>query len=135
MKPSAVPVLILLPIAFTLPLPSQQPWRRCDIPGSPSVRSLALDSTGTIFAGSDVGLFRSTDLGATWIQVGGEQLWGRVSAMAVTSTGLVYAGIAGRLYRSSDGGEMWDSVLNQAGDSDLFGFGINDCASSNARST
>jgi len=67
----------------------------------------------TIFAGTDRGLFRSTDRGETWGPYGtgiktGSSTTLRVLALAAAADGSrMYAGTSGGAFQSSDGGATW----------------------------
>ncbi len=75
------------------------------------VRSVFETAGGTVFIGSDNGLFRSTDNGKTWkhLQVGGWAMkfveWNRV-LVATSMRGII---------RSTDDGEKWELVLSEGG--------------------
>jgi photosystem II stability/assembly factor-like uncharacterized protein len=87
-------------------------WTTCAnvTPGTYGVRTLARDSKGTLFVGTD-GVFRSADDGTTWQ----ESLTGVQSvSLAVDGNDYVYAGILpewggvlGGVRRSTDGGISW----------------------------
>ena len=63
---------------------------------------------GTIFIGSDRGLFKSTNSGKSWKQVGG---WGKM----VESNGVLLATSQGGILRSTDDGESWALVISEGG--------------------
>jgi photosystem II stability/assembly factor-like uncharacterized protein len=71
-----------------------------------SVRALAEDHGGGILAGTSDGLFRSTDDGLTWHQVGfGSR---SVNALTVNKNGDLYAGMdRGSVYKSTDNAANW----------------------------
>lgn len=90
------------------------------LPDAP-VRSLAYDPqsgdrfegvggtrfAGALYAGSDAGLFKSTDGGASWNRL---PLNARVAAVAVSPAEprvVLVADDQGRLFRSDDGGQTW----------------------------
>jgi photosystem II stability/assembly factor-like uncharacterized protein len=73
------------------------------------VRSVFESAAGSIFIGSDYGLFKSTNSGKTWkrVHTGGGVFY------LVESTGVLMA-ISGRgIIRSTDDGENWDLVVNE----------------------
>lgn len=68
---------------------------------------------GTVFAGTDRGLFRSTDRGATWGQFGtgiktSSSATLKILALAAARDGSrLYAGTSGGAFQSTDGGVTW----------------------------
>ena len=75
------------------------------------VRTVFETAGGTVFIGSDNGLFKSTNSGKTWkqIQTGG---W---AMKMVESNGVLLATSQGGIIRSTDGGENWDRVISEGG--------------------
>jgi photosystem II stability/assembly factor-like uncharacterized protein len=74
------------------------------------VAALAVPSSGTkLFAGTDAGVFLSTDSGATWTATGatGNPIW----ALAVSGTSL-FAGTSGGVFSSTNDGTDWTAVNN-----------------------
>jgi photosystem II stability/assembly factor-like uncharacterized protein len=73
------------------------------------VRSVFESATGSIFIGSDYGLFKSTNSGKTWKRVytGGGVFY------VVESTGVLMAISGIGIIRSTDDGENWDFVVNE----------------------
>ena len=76
------------------------------------VRALAIDASGTIFAGTypGSGVFRSEDNGESWEPVNSGLECGNVWSLAINAAGHIFAGTAGcedGVYRSTDGGENW----------------------------
>lgn len=65
---------------------------------------------GTVFIGSDRGLFKSTNSGKSWKQLpaGG---WGKM----VESNGVLLATSQGGILRSTDDGENWSLVISEGG--------------------
>lgn len=76
-----------------------------------SVRTIFETASGTIFIGSDEGLFKSADKGKTWKQVHNN---GWVIEI-IESNGQLLATNQSGIIRSSDGGEHWDLVINEGG--------------------
>jgi photosystem II stability/assembly factor-like uncharacterized protein len=74
------------------------------------VLSIFETAGGTIFIGSDKGLFKSTNSGKSWKQVhaGG---WGKM----VESNGVLLATSQGGILRSTDDGENWALVISEGG--------------------
>ena len=73
------------------------------------VRSVFESAAGSIFIGSDYGLFKSTNSGKTWKRVytGGGVFY------LVESTGVLMAISGIGIIRSTDDGENWDLVVNE----------------------
>jgi len=92
-------------------------WQRVGDPfeiGS-DVYTLAINSLGHIFAGTDARIFRSTDNGLSWIRSdSGVVVTGVIWSLAMNSAGDVFAGDGGgffvgpgSVYRSSNNGNYW----------------------------
>ena len=69
---------------------------------------------GTVFAGAEHGLFKSTDAGATWIATDLTQATVALAIAPVTPT-IVYAGTSSGLFESTDGGTTWSTVAGVSG--------------------
>lgn len=86
----------------TLP-PAFPAWTSLGGPSTANVRALASPGGSTLVAGTDAGIWRSTDAGATWSRVDGAT----VNAMTVDPAGVLYAGTSLGVLRSADGGANW----------------------------
>jgi photosystem II stability/assembly factor-like uncharacterized protein len=75
------------------------------------VRTVFETSGGTVFIGSENGLFKSTNSGKTWKQV---RARGWVMQL-VESNGVLMARSQNGILRSTDDGENWDCMLNEGG--------------------
>lgn len=75
------------------------------------VRTVFETAGGTVFIGSDNGLFKSTNCGKTWKQV---HTGGWVMKL-VESNGVLLATSQKGILRSTDGGESWDCVISEGG--------------------
>ena len=75
------------------------------------LRTVFTAKDGSIFIGSDSGLFKSTDGGKNWKHV---MKNGWVIEM-VESNGVLLCTTEDGILRSTDGGESWDVVLNEGG--------------------
>ncbi len=87
-------------------------WTRASdgLPGLP-VYALAVAPPSTVYAATQVGLYRSQDRGASWSDV---QLWGSVTSVVVApgSPSTVFAGLGPEsfpngVFRTTDGGNTW----------------------------
>ncbi len=78
-----------------------------------NVQSLAIDSSGNIFAGTGNGVYRSTDNGGSWIQLGsGLNMNTTIFSLAVSPSGYLFATTNGSgAYRSTDDGNSWSQVV------------------------
>lgn len=80
-------------------------WTSTNGPAGGNVYTLAADnSNGYIYAGTDSGVFRSTDNGGSWTHVA---YGASVQAIAVGSNGYIYAGTYNGIYLSTDMGGSW----------------------------
>ena len=75
------------------------------------VRTVFETARGTVFIGSDNGLFKSTNSGKTWKQV---HTGGWVMKL-IESNGVLLATSQSGIVRSTDDGENWDSVISEGG--------------------
>jgi photosystem II stability/assembly factor-like uncharacterized protein len=83
-----------------------------NIPPGTDVTALALDSAGMLYlAVRGVGLFQSSDKGATWARWGESLTTIRPTAIGIDSLTRIYVGSdVGTIYRSTDNGTTWDST-------------------------
>jgi photosystem II stability/assembly factor-like uncharacterized protein len=81
------------------------------LPVDTAVRALVADPAhaGVIYAGTDAGLFETSDAGGSWQPAGNLPAGQPVLAVALApnNTQVLYAGTARGLYRSMDGGVHW----------------------------
>src|SRR2546426_8651772 len=91
--------------------PSRLSHPRDQLPAN-FVRSLVVDKTGTLYAGTaDNGVYVSTDRGETWRIIGGQLANASVRGMAIgESSWFVGTGVG--MYRSSDQGKTWIQINN-----------------------
>ncbi|MEX2235261.1 MAG: sialidase family protein [Cyclobacteriaceae bacterium] len=76
------------------------------------VRTVFETAGGTVFIGSNYGLFKSTNSGKTWNHVQKTRGW---VMKLVESDGVLLATSEGGILRSTDDGENWDCVLHEGG--------------------
>ncbi len=82
--------------------------------GLESLQVWALEiQDSTIFAGTDGGVFRSYDSGATWVEADSGMIASDVDAFAVDSSGIYAAAYGGGVYRFKDTTSTWDGVGNR----------------------
>ena len=77
-----------------------------------SVSAMAVDpkNTGTLYAASGGGLFKSMDGGARWSDAGLTQQ-SYALAIDAQNTSTVYAATASGLFKSTDGGASWRNLI------------------------
>lgn len=102
-----VPGLLLLPAPTS---GATSTWQKTSLDAGQVHAILAHPTNpGTVFAGTDRGLFRSTDRGGTWEQYGtGIKATLKVFVLAAAGDGSrLYAGTSGGAFQSTDGGATW----------------------------
>jgi ligand-binding sensor domain-containing protein len=78
---------------------SQISWQQTNVPYELSVYCLVINSSGHIFAGTYDGVFRSTNKGGIWTELGPTNSY--VLSLAINSSGHIFAGTdGGRVFRS-----------------------------------
>lgn len=95
-------------------------WTPVALEQSRLVRGLAIDQSdpSVVYAAYPDSLFRSTDRGETWAEIGFDD--GAFTGVTVSSDGAVYALTNEELYRSVDRGAGWTSLGLQQGLTDLL---------------
>ncbi len=111
----AIASLILLGVRS-----SQAQWTADTLTNEGRVYSFAVNGAN-LFAGTDSGVFLSTDNGASWTAVNNGLTIGPVYALAVNGTYLFAAIEGGGIFRSGDNGNTWTGVFNG---SDIFVFSL-----------
>ncbi|TAD83418.1 MAG: exo-alpha-sialidase [Bacteroidetes bacterium] len=72
----------------------------------PRIRSIFETVAGTLFLGTDKGLFKTTDKGKTWKQVFAGELVGNLAER----NGILVATSNGKIIRSADNGNTWTTI-------------------------
>ena len=99
-------VTLIVPISY-----AQDFWQHTKGPYGGYVGSLAINSSGHIYAGTEGGIvFCSTNNGDSWIETNLTNF--NASSLAINSTGHIIAGNGnvGVVYRSTDNGDNWVQI-------------------------
>jgi len=86
-------------------------WSRSDSGLTDPVKSLAVNSGGTVFAAGDYKIFRSTDRGLSWTESDSGLTGGAIGSLIASPHGYLFAGSSG-VYKSSDDGKSWIPSLS-----------------------
>lgn len=86
-----------------------------------SFSTFAINSSGHIYGGTArTGVFRSTDNGNSWTNIGLQNTF--VEALAINAGGNIFAGTSAGVFRSTNSDDNWSKVLN---DNDIWALTIN----------
>ena len=89
---------------------SSQPvsWVQTPGPTGGNITALAVTGAGTVLAGTEEGVHRSTDGGASWKWASATMTYRSISALAFDTSRTIIAGTGqGRIYKSTDDGVTW----------------------------
>jgi photosystem II stability/assembly factor-like uncharacterized protein len=87
-------------------------WDICSLPPQGRPASIVVDSTGTVHLGTDLGVFYSTDNGASWLSPSlGIASHIPIKWISEISTGRIFAGTAYESFTSTNAGATWSSFL------------------------
>jgi len=106
-------ITLLLFLAAFSNVYTQDFWEKTAGPDTATILSLAINSNGEIFAGTNLdGVFRSTDKGNSWTNLG--ILNYDITSMVISSSGdiLVNTDPWGGVFRSLDNGNNWLDTLD-----------------------
>jgi hypothetical protein len=79
-----------------------------------AVHTMIRHPSGTLFAGTDSGVFRSSNDGETWEAANSGLLKTKISALTASSDGKLYAGTTtGNVSYSLDGGNNWYMIIRR----------------------
>ena len=84
-------------------------WEQ-NAPNEAWVTAFAINSSGNIFAGTIIGVFRSTDSGDSWTAVNTGLTYLTIYSLAINPSGEVFAATGGGVFRSTDNGDNWTAV-------------------------
>ena len=104
-------------------------WTQTNGPYGGTITALHVTPEGTLFAGTDVGIFRSTDGGETWtsankgLRVSPDNILPNI--LVLTQKGnTLYAGTNGALFYSTDSGDSWQQLTHFQRDWGISGVAI-----------
>ena len=106
--------LYLIIALINFPTMIQAQWMQTNGPFGGTVHCIAANTNGDIFAGSENGLFRSTDGGVNWTKLENFLNDGYVETLAINNNGNIFAGVAGAsnsgVFISNDNGNNWNQI-------------------------
>ena len=85
-------------------------WKQTNGPNAGEVYCFSKDSLGFVFAGSDNGLYRSSDQGQTWRKL--DLIASYVQSLAINQNGYLIAGSLTGVNISTDHGNTWSPINN-----------------------
>lgn len=115
MKNNIIPFYLFLFYSFFIGDTFSQTdfWIHTNDPGNLTINSIAFNSSNWVYAATNSGVYRSTDNGNSWTNIGPAD--SVVSAVAVGADGQIFAGMqssfSGGLRRSTDEGSHWTTVI------------------------
>ncbi len=108
-------ILLLILFAFST-IYSQNVWERTSGLDTTNIWSLAINSNGDIFAGTNSrGLFRSIDNGNSWTNLGFTNAWIHGNGIVISPSQEILLAIdnqdaTGGVFRSTNNGNNWDTL-------------------------
>jgi photosystem II stability/assembly factor-like uncharacterized protein len=107
--------ILFFVLIITIAAVSQTPqWEFMGLAGE-EIYDIAVDDSGNVYVGSEGGVFKSTDNGATWIFKNNGLQVGAVNKLFIDYEGNIYLGGSASfhgLYKSNDGGENWIGIAD-----------------------
>ncbi len=101
-------------------------WSQTNVPFGGTVKALAVNSSGYIFAGTDgSGVYLSTDAGTTWSPMNNGLTDLNIYSLVINSSGYIFAGSDSGVYLSTDNGVSWVATSNGLPSATINCFAIN----------
>jgi photosystem II stability/assembly factor-like uncharacterized protein len=101
-------ILMIILVVFTSSY-AQNTWEKTSCPDNTQTNSIAVNSSGDIFAATDNGLFRSLDHGDNWSNLG-INVGIRLVFIGPDDEVFITTNHQGSVLRSTDNGANWDSI-------------------------
>jgi photosystem II stability/assembly factor-like uncharacterized protein len=101
--------LTLLTVILLFHATSSAQWTQVNNPGGGRILTFVVTGT-SILAGSDSGVFRSTDDGQTWLATDSSRTVRFVTSLQVLGDTLFAGTFGGGVFRSTDGGASWTTA-------------------------
>jgi photosystem II stability/assembly factor-like uncharacterized protein len=81
-----------------------------------SIQAITATKSGTLFVGTDYGLYRSNDAGKTWTQLEQGMFNQNIHVIAIDpkDEDILYAGTSGGVFKTEDGGDHWTDWFDAA---------------------
>jgi photosystem II stability/assembly factor-like uncharacterized protein len=117
MKHFYLSIALFIPFLFSS-INAQDFWEQTNGPNGVVIWSLAINSSGHIFAGTgsgtaEGGVFYSTDNGENWQQINNGLNNNSVASLIINTNNDVFAGTNGNgVFRSIDNGNSWEQVFD-----------------------
>ena len=87
-------------------------WNSSFIGMTTAVSALAVDKSGNVFAGTNAGVFRSTNGGVNWTQINSGLVSTNVQSIAVNARGIVFVSTGSGVYYLSTADGNWTPVVS-----------------------
>ncbi len=100
-----------------------QTWQPTNGPNVQQIFSIAINSSSYVFAGTNSGVYLSTDNGTSWTQEGLTS--NNIRSLAINSTGYIFAGTDAGVYLSTNNGSSWTPVNSSMTTTSVYSLAIN----------